>query len=310
MGLVTEDAAPAAAAAALPFRLPPGTRYVIVRNWPAKGQPAGSHVTTQTPPTRDDAEGDRSATDDGPKMSSDHLDACWSVPSNNDLQEFDLFREVDSVVEGGAVEEAPATDMGNIDDIDIDEVLKHLKVAVDESAKVWKEEDGQQQVKQEEQEEEKLPSSFVVVEPNKLPEEVMEEVPALLAEPKAEPVEVAPIRPTRQSKVKARQTSKRLAQDDDGRDAADFAPKPGKKLKLYEQKTFTDPEKERARQNAINAKKNRDRKKREKDALQKQMNLLRQEVETLKEERNAFAQEAKLAKEILRRNNLLHLVGQ
>lgn len=56
----------------------------------------------------------------------------------------------------------------------------------------------------------------------------------------------------------------------------------GKKKKLYEFKPFTDPVKERNRQNAINAKINRERKKKEKDALTKQMDLLRAENQKLR----------------------------
>ena len=55
-----------------------------------------------------------------------------------------------------------------------------------------------------------------------------------------------------------------------------------RKVKLYEMGAFDDPEMERCRQNAINAKINRDRKKKEKNGMQKEMAKLRQENLTLK----------------------------
>ncbi len=68
--------------------------------------------------------------------------------------------------------------------------------------------------------------------------------------------------------------------------------RPAKKLKLYEHvEPFKDPKKEKERQNAINAKNNRERKKQQQAALTDQINLLRTRVEELKEE---VAQEREL----------------
>jgi regulator of replication initiation timing len=55
-----------------------------------------------------------------------------------------------------------------------------------------------------------------------------------------------------------------------------------RKTKLYEMPAFADPEMETKRQNAINAKMNRDRKKSEKNQLQTQMDKLKKENTSLK----------------------------
>ncbi len=223
------------------------------------------------------------------------MDACWSVLNEEgDLQgqEIDLFKELASVTNHVEVEES-AND-GNMDNVNIEEMLQHLNAAAG---------DGARQTKQEENDEHpsSSSSSFLVVEPNRVPEEVMEELPGV--------PEVETVRP-RRSRLSARQISKRLTQDDDHKDKEDpvNAPRTGKKLKLYQQKTFSDPDQERARRNAINAKKNRDRKKKEKEALQMQINLLRREVQELRKERNAFAKEAKTARDVLARHNLVQLL--
>merc|ERR1719273_465763 len=61
-----------------------------------------------------------------------------------------------------------------------------------------------------------------------------------------------------------------------------------KKVKLYEMDAFEDPEMEKCRQNAINAKMNRDKKKNEKTTLQKEMGKLRRENEELKKKNSRY----------------------
>lgn len=61
-----------------------------------------------------------------------------------------------------------------------------------------------------------------------------------------------------------------------------------RKTKLYEMPAFADPEMETKRQNAINAKMNRDRKKSEKNQLQSQMNKLKKENESLKSKNKKY----------------------
>jgi len=63
-----------------------------------------------------------------------------------------------------------------------------------------------------------------------------------------------------------------------------------RKVKLYEQGRFDDPDMERCRQNAINAKINRDRKNKEKNAMQKEMNKLKDENQNLKKKNNKYRQ--------------------
>ena len=83
----------------------------------------------------------------------------------------------------------------------------------------------------------------------------------------------------------------------------------GKKPKLYEiSKPFRDPEMERNRLNAINAKVNRDRKKKEREALIKQMDLLRKKNNTLTSENNALALENKRLKQLLKKHGMIHLI--
>ncbi len=278
----------------VPIRLPNGTRFIIVRKKPEE-EGAGGHVTKPLTPTVCAA---RPVVQMESCAQENALNQCWNVPNSNDIQEYDLFKEVDSVVEGGIVapdrqqeQEEAARPFDHILDMemdfDVEEALKHLQEAASESAREWNEQ--HQHIKQEVED-------LVVVEPNRAPE-VVEEIPTVVTQPKTE-VEA---RPPRQSKVRARQTSKRLASQED-EEEPDHGPKPGKKLKLYQQKPFEDPEKERARLNAINAKRNRVRKQNEKKALEKQMELLRNEVVEVKEERD-------LAVQILRRHGLYHLMG-
>jgi len=87
------------------------------------------------------------------------------------------------------------------------------------------------------------------------------------------------------------------------------------KTKLYEMKPFSDPDKERCRQNAINAKINRDRKKNERNAMQQQMSTLREENQELKKKNRKYRAklttfEARLQalESIIRSNNLDSLV--
>merc|ERR1712109_57593 len=61
-----------------------------------------------------------------------------------------------------------------------------------------------------------------------------------------------------------------------------------RKVKLYEQEPFSDPEMERCRQNAINAKISRDRKNKEKNAMTKEMAKLRRENQDLKKKNQKY----------------------
>lgn len=61
-----------------------------------------------------------------------------------------------------------------------------------------------------------------------------------------------------------------------------------RKVKLYEMNAFADPEMEKCRQNAINAKMNRDKKKNEKSDMQKEMSKLRRENEELKKKNRHY----------------------
>jgi len=63
-----------------------------------------------------------------------------------------------------------------------------------------------------------------------------------------------------------------------------------RKVKLYEQGRFDDPDMERCRQNAINAKINRDRKNKEKNNMQNEMNKLKDENQNLKKKNNKYRQ--------------------
>lgn len=84
-----------------------------------------------------------------------------------------------------------------------------------------------------------------------------------------------------------------------------------KKTKLYEMDAFDDPEMERCRQNAINAKINRDRKKQEKNSILSQVNKLKEENASLKSKadrmkRRAMDAETQLKRiqQMLRANNM------
>jgi hypothetical protein len=84
-----------------------------------------------------------------------------------------------------------------------------------------------------------------------------------------------------------------------------------KGTRLYEAQPFGDPQQERCRRNAINAKLNRDRKMKEKDALAKQMNMLRRENQRLQDEAAAVEERASSAeaeldrlRAVLRENGL------
>jgi hypothetical protein len=73
------------------------------------------------------------------------------------------------------------------------------------------------------------------------------------------------------------------------------------KQKLYTQKPFKNPELERARLNAINAKMNRDRKKLEAAGLRREVERLRKENEELKKSRSSLNSRATKAEEELAR---------
>jgi len=61
-----------------------------------------------------------------------------------------------------------------------------------------------------------------------------------------------------------------------------------RKTKLYEHEPFSDPDMERCRQNAINAKINRDRKNKEKNQMSKEMAKLRRENQELKKKNQKY----------------------
>jgi len=61
-----------------------------------------------------------------------------------------------------------------------------------------------------------------------------------------------------------------------------------RKVKLYEHEPFSDPEMERCRQNAINAKVNRDRKNKEKNKMGQEMAKLRRENQDLKKKNQKY----------------------
>jgi hypothetical protein len=80
-----------------------------------------------------------------------------------------------------------------------------------------------------------------------------------------------------------------------------YPSKMSKKRKLYEARPFEDPERERNRRNAINAKLNRDRKKKERNALMTQMSVLRKDNEKL-------SKEVLMLKKIIDHQGLGHLI--
>lgn len=97
---------------------------------------------------------------------------------------------------------------------------------------------------------------------------------------------------TKKSKRKVKPV-KRFADSSDEDDESDEELKPkstnGKaKRKLYEMAPFSDPDMERCRLNAINAKINRDKKKKEKNALQSEMSKLQQENQELKKKNKKY----------------------
>ena len=106
--------------------------------------------------------------------------------------------------------------------------------------------------------------------------------------------------PTNTITKRARKPVKRFAEssDDESEDEYDTKSKRArcnssvqnlrKKVKLYEMAPFDDPEMERCRQNAINAKVNRDRKKKEKNAMQSEMSQLRHENASLREKNRRY----------------------
>lgn len=73
------------------------------------------------------------------------------------------------------------------------------------------------------------------------------------------------------------------------------------KPKLYSQKPFNNPDLEKARLNALNAKLNREKKKQEADNLKREVERLRRENEELKKARSSLNQRANRAEEELAR---------
>ena len=105
--------------------------------------------------------------------------------------------------------------------------------------------------------------------------------------------------------------------DDDENQSENLRKRPKKdtfsngKRKLYKSGPFNDPEMERARLNAINAKRNRDRKKQEKTLLENEMTKLKNENQGLKRTASKMRERAinaeaelKRLREMLRANNL------
>ena len=119
-----------------------------------------------------------------------------------------------------------------------------------------------------------------------------EEKPKVVAEVK--PVEKPSLRQVQSGRVTKRQRKpvKKFADSSDDDSDAEFEPKKansGRKVKLYQMPEFkNDPAMEQKRQNAINAKINRDRKKKEKNALQSQMQVLRDENKSLQKKNRKY----------------------
>jgi hypothetical protein len=114
-------------------------------------------------------------------------------------------------------------------------------------------------------------------------------------------------------------TQSELKQDTNSCKKAKNAPQIKKfsngKVKLYAVKHFADPTKERARQNAVNAKINRERKKKEREMVYSEVASLRQENGTLKRfaaasKKRAAAAESELQRlrAIIRENQLEHII--
>ena len=112
-----------------------------------------------------------------------------------------------------------------------------------------------------------------------------------IEKPVEKPQELRKIQTGRVAK-RQRKPVKRFEDSSDESDSEEFVPKRSRnasgtstsqrKTKLYEMPAFADPEMETKRQNAINAKMNRDRKKNEKNQLQTQMDKLKKENASLK----------------------------
>jgi len=83
----------------------------------------------------------------------------------------------------------------------------------------------------------------------------------------------------KKNSVKTTSTSKSVSNNSSNR-----------KVKLYEQSPFSDPDMERCRQNAINAKINRDRKRNEKNSMQKEMTQLKTENQQLRRKNQKYRQ--------------------
>ena len=88
-----------------------------------------------------------------------------------------------------------------------------------------------------------------------------------------------------------------------------------KDKRLYEMKSFCDPDLERCRQNALNAKKNRDKKKQEKERMEsdlksyKKENLrLTKDNQAIKTRCNSAEQELQRLRTLLQQHNLEDLV--
>merc|ERR1719414_2758936 len=119
-----------------------------------------------------------------------------------------------------------------------------------------------------------------------------EEKPKEVAEVK--PVEKPSLRQVQSGRVTKRQRKPNKKFDDSSDDDSDAEfevkkSKAGRKVKLYQMPEFkNDPAMEQKRQNAINAKVNRDRKKKEKNALQSQMQILRNENKSLQKKNRKY----------------------
>lgn len=192
-------------------------------------------------------------------MNSDEFETLWSVNVNGG-NATGVFTEYDITKLGDFMEPS------DLDSLDNEEFLKKLVEAVESNP---------------------LERSFNSNSPRDVAE-ANEDLLQVIKEDQPEKEDAnddPPYSPT-PPKGKRRMTRKRKASNSAIASAIDSA---NKKKKLYEvNKPFDDPVKEKNRQNAINAKLNRDRKKRETEALRAQMEMLRGNNEDLQKELDAL----------------------
>lgn len=116
----------------------------------------------------------------------------------------------------------------------------------------------------------------------------------------------------RRRQRRSNHTKRRTVSSDVDDEAAIFS---NGKPKLYSQKPFNNPEMEKARLNAINAKLNRERKKQEADNLKRELERLRRENEELKKAKSTLNNRASRAelelariKQVLERADLVNVL--